>query len=130
MNNTTNTFIAIAGYDLTNAIIIIVGYLLLISTSGHLVRFTLSQISHKGKNEIAKENKWDTGRIIGKCENILIITFILLNAYTALAIIFAAKTIIRKEDIEKNSLFYLAGNMVNVTYSIIFGVIIKLLTGL
>jgi hypothetical protein len=39
----------------------------------------------------------------------------LLNIYIALAIIFAAKTIIREEDIKKNSLFFLTGTMVNVT---------------
>lgn len=65
-----------------------------------------------------------------KCENILILTFMLLNAYIALAIIFAAKTIIRKEDIEKNSLYFLAGTMVNVTYSILVGAVIKGITGI
>lgn len=54
----------------------------------------------------------------------------LLNAYIALAIIFAAKTIIREEDIKKNSLFFLAGTMVNVTYSTLVGAIIKVPTGL
>lgn len=49
----------------------------------------------------------------------------LLDAYIALAIIFAAKTIIREEDIKKNSLYFLAGTMINVTYSIIIGAIIK-----
>jgi len=49
----------------------------------------------------------------------------LLNAYTALALIFAAKTVVRKEDIKNNTLYYLAGTMVNVTYSILFSVILK-----
>jgi uncharacterized membrane protein len=54
----------------------------------------------------------------------------LLNIYIALAIIFAAKTIIREEDIKKNSLFFLTGTMVNVTYSTLVGAIIKVPTGL
>ncbi|ADZ09611.1 hypothetical protein Metbo_1371 [Methanobacterium lacus] len=125
-----NNIIVLMGYDVTNGIIIITGYALLLLTSGVLVRLVLSKISHKEKKEIAPDNLWDTGAVIGKCENILIITFILSNEFTALAIIFAAKTIIRKDDIEKNSLFYLAGNMINVTYSIVFGVILKLITGI
>lgn len=71
----------------------------------------------------------DTGFIIGKCENILILTFMFLDAYTALALIFAAKTIVRREDMSKNSLFFLAGTMINVTYSIIIGLVVKILIG-
>jgi len=50
-----------------------------------------------------------------------------MGAYTALSVIFAAKTIVRRDDMAKNSLFFLAGTMVNVTYSVVFGLIIKLL---
>lgn len=111
-------------------IIIIGGYIFLLLTSGLVVKYTLSRTSKKEKNEIAKKEQWDTGFIIGKCENILIVTFMLLNAYIAFAIIFAAKTVIREKDIEKNSLYYLAGNMVNVTYSILIAALIKFITGL
>ena len=65
--------------------------------------------------------------MVGKCENILIMTFILFNEYTALAIVFAAKAIVRREDMSKNSLFFLAGTMVNVTYSVMFGIMIRIL---
>lgn len=54
-------------------------------------------------------------------------TFILFNEYTALAIVFAAKAIVRREDMSKNSLFFLAGTMVNVTYSVMFGIMIRIL---
>jgi hypothetical protein len=108
-------------------LIIIIGYLFLLATSGKLVFFILKRAS---TGKIAQKEEWDTGFIIGKCENILIITFMLLNAYIALAIIFAAKTIIRQEDIKKNSLFFLAGTMINVTYSILVGAVLKVLIGL
>ncbi len=35
--------------------------------------------------------------------------------------------IVRMEDIRSNSLFYLVGTMINVTYSVIVGVILKVL---
>lgn len=107
-------------------IVIIIGYLFLLATSGKLVIYIISKVS---KEKIPDKERLDTGFIIGKCENILILTFMLLNVYIALAIIFAAKTIIREEDIKKNSLYYLAGTMINVTYSILIGAIIKGLTG-
>jgi hypothetical protein len=103
-------------------VVVLVGYCFLLATSGALIRLILSR-AEKGK--IAEKKEWDTGFIIGKCENILILTFVLLDAYIALAIIFAAKTIIREEDIKKNSLYFLAGTMINVTYSVLVGAIIK-----
>ncbi len=67
----------------------------------------------------------DVGTIVGKAENVLLLTFILAEAYTALAVIFAAKGLVRREDIEKNTLYYLAGTMTNVTYSVAVGVAIR-----
>ncbi len=61
---------------------------------------------------------------------ILILTFMFLEAYTALALVFTAKAIIRREDMSKNSLFFLAGTMINVTYSIMAGLAVKLLMGI
>jgi tetrahydromethanopterin S-methyltransferase subunit B len=53
-----------------------------------------------------------------------------LEQYTALALVFASKTIARREDMSKNSLFFLAGTMVNVTYSIMIGLVVMLLIGI
>ena len=103
------------------------GYLILLGTSGIVVNYVLSKISKEPiSQKIGKEVR-DTGFVIGKCENLLILTFMLLDAYTALALIFAAKTIVRKEDMSKNTLFFLAGTMINVTYSIMIGLVIKMI---
>ncbi len=110
--------------------ILIVGYLVLLWTSGIVLNNILSKILNEPiSKKISKEVR-DTGFIVGKCENLLIVTFILLDAYTALALIFAAKTIVRREDMSRSSLFFLAGTMINFTYSLIMGVIIKILIGL
>jgi len=107
--------------------ILVGGYLILPGTSGIVVNYILSKISKEPiSQKIGKEVR-DTGFVIGKCENLLILTFMLLDAYTALALIFAAKAIVRKEDMSKNTLFFLAGTMINVTYSIIIGLVIKIL---
>ena len=107
--------------------ILVVGYSVLLCTSGILVNYILSTISKEPiSKKIGKEAR-DTGFVVGKCENLLILTFMLLDAYTALALVFAAKAIVRKEDMSKNSLFFLAGTMINVTYSIMIGLVIKIL---
>ena len=51
----------------------------------------------------------------------------LLDAFTAMALIFTAKAIVRAEDMKKKLLYFLAGTMVNVTYSIMIGFILKIL---
>ncbi len=109
------------------AVILIAGYMILLGTSGKLVNYILSSISTEPMSHTISKEVRDTGFVVGKCENLLIMTFMFLNAYTALALIFAAKAIVRREDMSKNSLFFLAGTMINVTYSILAGLIIKLL---
>ena len=49
------------------------------------------------KKDITRDTQWNTGAIIGKCENILIITFTLVKCFYSIALIFAAKTIIKKD---------------------------------
>jgi len=104
--------------------------ILLILTSGDVVRLALTLSSHKPLKDIASENEWDTGFLVGKCENILLFILVIYNAFTALSIVFAAKTIVRIEDLgsdeeDKKSLFYLAGTFVNVTYSILLALLAK-----
>lgn len=98
--------------------IIVAGYFILLGTSGKLVNYILSGISKEPMGQNLSKEVLDTGFVVGKCENLLILTFMLLNAYTALALIFAAKAIVRSEDMRKNSLFFLSGTMINVTYSV------------
>lgn len=64
----------------------------------------------------------DTGWLIGRLENILVLTLVLAGEYTALSIIFAAKSWVRREDTAtENTTYYLAGTLVNFTYSIVAG---------
>lgn len=106
-------------------LIVLSGYLFLLGTSGIVVNKIISHISKDDRDMEISQRERDTGFVIGKCENILLLTFMLLNAYTALALIFVAKTVVRKEDMSKNSLYFLSGSMINVTYSITIAVIIK-----
>ncbi|TET89651.1 MAG: hypothetical protein E3J35_09595 [Methanomassiliicoccales archaeon] len=113
--------------DLAGFAVLVGGYLALIGTSGLLVNGILSRISKEPISQRVSKEARDTGFVVGKCENLLILTFMLLDAYTALALVFAAKAIVRREDMSKNSLFFLAGTMINVTYSIMIGLAMKTL---
>lgn len=65
----------------------------------------------------------DTGWLIGRLENVIVLTLVIAGQYTALSIIFAAKSWVRIEDTaSENTTYYLAGTLINFTYSIVFGV--------
>ncbi len=81
--------------------ILLAGYSVLLATSGKLVNYILSRISTQPMSKTISKEVRDTGFVVGKCENLLIMTFMFLNAYTALALVFAAKAIVRREDMSK-----------------------------
>ena len=110
---------------LADPVVVIADYLLLLVTSGWVVTAALAW-ADDGYTHGVTEQQRDVGTIIGKCENVLLLTFVLLGAYTALAIVFAAKSIVRREDMKNDSLFYLAGTMVNFTYSVGIGIAIRI----
>lgn len=108
----------------THLLILIVGYVITLLTSSTIVRRVISKIAKEDFKKISKVTL-DTGLIVGLCENILIITFILVEAYTALALVFTAKSIVRSRAMQDKPEYYLVGTMVNVTFSILMGFVIK-----
>ena len=95
------------GLNIVELYIIVVGYIILLLTSGVLVRIALfSIITESELMKIVNKKQMDTGCIIGKCENILLLSFMLMEAYVALALIFTAKSFIRAREMkERNSLY-------------------------
>lgn len=70
---------------------------------------------------------YTTGMIIGKCENVLILTLMLLGGYTGLAVVFAAKPIARADEFKQHPEYYLAGTLLNFSYSVCMGGILRIL---
>lgn len=67
----------------------------------------------------------DTGWLIGRLENVLVLTLVIAGAYTALSVIFAAKSWVRMDDTASgNTTYYLAGTLLNFTYSVAVGVVL------
>lgn len=117
-------FLADGGTDpLLTAGVALVGYLLLLGTSTRVVEYFLQRWTGTDMAANVDAAERDTGRLIGKCENVLVLTLVLLGAYTALGLVFAAKSIVRREDMtSRDTSYYLAGTLVNFTYSIVVGV--------
>ena len=110
-------------------VVVAAGYTLLVLTSGWVVRTALSWADEEYAGSVTSVQR-DIGTIVGKCENVLLFTLVLVEAFTALALVFAAKSLVRREDMERNSLYYLAGTLVNVTYSLLVGLVVLALLSL
>lgn len=67
------------------------------------------------------------GRIIGKCENVLTVTFVIAGQGTGLAIIFTAKAIARQREIRSDSGYYLGGTLLNFTISVAIAQVARVL---
>lgn len=109
----------ISGQELAKVGVIVLGTAALMATSGLVLTRVMRAITKDGFDAGVDERVRDTGVIVGKCENILIVALVLVGAYTALTVLFAGKALVRREDMSRNSLYFLAGTMVNVTYSIV-----------
>lgn len=104
--------------------LIVAAYMLLLGSSTLVVTQGLERFTGDDLGDDADIDE-DTGWLIGKLENVLVLTLVLQGAYTALSIIFAAKSFIRREDISSgNTTYYLAGTLLNFTYSVAYGVVL------
>jgi hypothetical protein len=111
-------------------VVVVGGLLALVGTSGYVVRASLSYALGADYTAAIGTEVKDTGFVIGKAENVLVYVLILAGAYTALAVIFAAKSLVRREDITSgDTTYYLAGTMVNFTYSVAFAQVVAVLVG-
>lgn len=121
----------ITNNTLLKGIVILLGYLITFL----LTNFLIKKIVLKGSKKFDADGDGDIdetdekiirdGYIIGKCENIIILSFVLAGEVTGLALIFAAKSLARQKDINDNAGFFLAGTMVNFTATLVLAFILK-----
>ncbi|MFW5774519.1 MAG: hypothetical protein ACOCWD_07535 [Tangfeifania sp.] len=116
---------------LTKAGIIVVGYFITFSLTSYLIKKIVlsgkreSDSEQETPKKTPKKSEIRDGFIIGKCENIIILSFILVGEVTGLALIFAAKNLARVKDIRHNAGFFLAGTMVNFTATLVIAYLLK-----
>ena len=108
--------------------VVVAGYAITLLCSGYIVRFfTPPPPAAEEKARTRHQGRFDPSTVIGKSENILAVTLVLAGEVTGLALLFAAKSRVRKEDIRKNSQCYLGGMLVNLTWSVGMGYLMQYL---
>ncbi|MEX0994901.1 MAG: hypothetical protein WD599_05190 [Balneolaceae bacterium] len=74
------------------------------------------------------DHQFQTGRVIGFLERIFVYLFILLNQYTAIGFIIAAKGIVRYPDFGKKSFseYILIGTLLSVLFAMLLAFIVRM----
>ncbi len=103
----------------TTTLIYILSYIIVVVLGHFFVRIILRKypLPEKGGLEGA-------GAIIGILERIFTLTFVLIGQYTALALIFAAKSIARFEDLKNRKFaeYYLIGTLSSLLFAMLIGI--------
>jgi hypothetical protein len=68
------------------------------------------------------------GMVIGIIERVMVLTFVLVDQYTAITIVFAAKSIARFNELEGRNMaeYYLIGTLLSITFALIIGIVTRL----
>ena len=123
--------IALANHLINNKHIwvLLLGYLTVIWPLG----IAIGKATEKWRAALDGDTKGlaNAGNWIGRCERILVLTFILTNQYTALGFLITAKSILRFNDkddkAQKKTEYILVGTLISFTSAAIVGVIVSIL---
>ncbi len=69
------------------------------------------------------------GMAIGIVERVMVLTFVLVNQYTAITVIFAAKSIARFNELKDRKMaeYYLVGTLASITFALLVGIAIRII---
>ncbi len=108
----------------THFLVIFTAYLFIVWPSGYLI----AKITAGWQTQIDAKGLPDAGRWIGMIERILILTFVLINQFTGIGFLIAAKSVLRFGDIKnpdnrKEAEYILLGTMISFIIAIFTGII-------
>lgn len=105
------------------------GFIIAVFLGSNIVEKVLSKLrlTEEQRRILLEESIEGAGKMIGMLERALTILFIYMNEPAAVAIIFAAKSIIRfeKAKLRPFAEYYLIGTLTSITFSVIIGLIIN-----
>lgn len=111
--------------DLQHVWVLVTAYYLVIGPLG----IAIGQATAKWQKEAGMETGGlsKAGMWIGKCERVLVLTFIVTNQYTALGFLMAAKSLLRfghgEDSTQKKTEYILVGTLISFASAAIIGVI-------
>lgn len=114
-----------------NAQIFIFGFLMVLNEMNIVLRyiFWVMRLESLGKKgEEVDQEEYNTGRLIGLLERIFVFLFVLLNQYTAIGFILAAKGVARFQDFKSRTFaeYVLIGTLISTLLAMAVGYFVKL----
>lgn len=115
--------------------IILTGFLLLLNEVNFIIRYffeafsLVPQIEEFNKTKKIDEKEYKAGRVIGMLERVLILFFVLINQYSAIGFIIAAKGFTRFKDLDKREFaeYVLIGTLLSSFIAIVISILVKTL---
>ncbi len=109
---------------------ILFGFLMILNESNIAIRFILKKLDLaplSNNHQKVDDRQFRTGRVLGFLERIFVFLFILLNQYTAIGFIIAAKGIVRYPDFGKKNFneYILIGTLLSVLFAMLCTYFIK-----
>lgn len=103
---------------------VIVAYGVVSFVGAYVIKWLL-----RSYKSVEKSGLKGAGMIIGIFERMLVLTFIIFNQYTAIGIIFAAKSIARFSELKDRKMaeYYLIGTFSSIFLAVAVGVIVRLI---
>jgi len=111
--------------------VLISAYIIVTIIGAYFIKLMLRRY----ENEVETSGLRGAGLVIGIVERIMVLimvlTFVLVNQYTAITVIFAAKSIARFNELtdRKMAEYYLVGTLVSITFALLAGIIVRAILG-
>lgn len=113
-------------------VVLLAGFLLLVVGSDLLMRWFVARHVPAPARQDPEQPQSPTdhtgvGRVIGKCENLLVFALVLLCSFEGLGLVLAAKSIARMDAMRKNPSYYLGGTLLNFVWSLFVSLALRLI---
>lgn len=91
--------------------------------------YVIRAILRRYEGDIVTGGLRGAGMAIGIIERVMVLTFVLVDQYTAITIVFAAKSIARFNELEDRDMaeYYLIGTLLSITVAMIIGIVTRLI---
>ncbi|MBA7516227.1 hypothetical protein ES705_08273 [subsurface metagenome] len=113
--------------DYTFKIAIVVFAYLVVIMGAYFIKLMLRRY----EEDVETSGLRGAGMVIGIVERVMVLTFVLVNQYTAITVIFAAKSIARFNELKDRKMaeYYLIGTLVSITFALLVGIIVGAILG-
>ncbi len=103
--------------------VIISAYIIVSIIGAHFIKLLLRRY----EKEVEISGLKGAGMVIGIVERVMVLTFVLVNQYTAITVIFAAKSIARFNELKDRKMaeYYLIGTLVSITFALLIGIVVR-----